>query len=114
MQAIELNKVRKLYDQFVAVDELSFSIEQGGVFGLLGPNGAGKTSTIRMMIGITVPDSGEINMFGKPFERKSLQKVGYLPEERGLYKKMKILNHLVFLADLHRMDATAAPQQPLA
>ncbi len=114
MQTIELNKVRKLYDQFVAVDELSFSIEQGGVFGLLGPNGAGKTSTIRMMIGITVPDSGEINMFGKPFERKSLQKVGYLPEERGLYKKMKILDQLVFLGELHGMEAAAARQEAVA
>jgi ABC-2 type transport system ATP-binding protein len=114
MQTIELNKVRKMYDQFVAVDDLSFSIEQGAVFGLLGPNGAGKTSTIRMMIGITAPDSGQINMFGKPFERKSLQKVGYLPEERGLYKKMKILDQLVFLGQLHGMDATAARREALA
>ncbi len=114
MQTIELNKVRKMYDQFVAVDELSFSIEQGGVFGLLGPNGAGKTSTIRMMIGITAPDSGQINMFGKPFERKSLQKVGYLPEERGLYKKMKILDQLVFLGELHGMAAAAARQGAIA
>src|SRR5689334_7057626 len=114
MQTIELTKVRKSYDQFVAVNDLSFSIEQGGVFGLLGPNGAGKTSTIRMMIGITAPDSGQINMFGKPFERKSLQKVGYLPEERGLYKKMKILDQLVFLGELHGMDASAARQAALA
>jgi len=111
MQTIELTKVRKSYDQFVAVNDLSFSIEQGGVFGLLGPNGAGKTSTIRMMIGITVPDSGQINLFGKPFERKSLNKVGYLPEERGLYKKMKILDQLVFLGELHGMTAGAAKQQ---
>ncbi len=113
MQTIELNKVRKMYDQFVAVNDLTFSIEQGGVFGLLGPNGAGKTSTIRMMIGITAPDSGQINMFGKPFERKSLQKVGYLPEERGLYKKMKILDQLVFLGELHGMEASAARQAAL-
>jgi ABC-2 type transport system ATP-binding protein len=111
MQTIELTKVRKSYDQFVAVNDLSFSIEQGGVFGLLGPNGAGKTSTIRMMIGITAPDSGQINLFGEPFERKSLNKVGYLPEERGLYKKMKILDQLVFLGELHGMTAGAAKQQ---
>jgi ABC-2 type transport system ATP-binding protein len=111
MQTIELTKVRKSYDQFVAVNDLSFSIEQGGVFGLLGPNGAGKTSTIRMMIGITVPDSGQISLFGKPFERKSLNKVGYLPEERGLYKKMKILDQLVFLGELHGMTAGAAKQK---
>ncbi|HEX3092745.1 MAG TPA: ATP-binding cassette domain-containing protein, partial [Candidatus Angelobacter sp.] len=114
MQTIELTKVRKSYDQFVAVNDLSFSIEQGGVFGLLGPNGAGKTSTIRMMIGITVPDSGQINLFGKPFERKSLNKVGYLPEERGLYKKMKILDQLVFLGELHGMTAGGAKQQAVA
>jgi ABC-2 type transport system ATP-binding protein len=111
MQTIELNQVRKSYDKFVAVNDLSFNIEQGGVFGLLGPNGAGKTSTIRMMIGITVPDSGQINLFGKPFERKSLHRVGYLPEERGLYKKMKILDQLVFLGELHGMTNGAAKQK---
>src|SRR5215469_10360898 len=105
MATIELNKVRKTYDHFVAVDDLSFKIEEGSVYGLLGPNGAGKTSTIRMMIGITVPDSGQINLFGKPFERKSLNKVGYLPEERGLYKKMKIIEQLIFLGELHGMTA---------
>src|SRR5215470_6057155 len=113
MYTIELDKVRKSYDQFVAVNDLSFSIEQGGVFGLLGPNGAGKTSTIRMMIGITVPDSGQINLFGKPFERKSLNRVGYLPEERGLYKKMKIIEQLVFLGELHGMTASAARQKAM-
>ncbi|HZD95030.1 MAG TPA: ATP-binding cassette domain-containing protein, partial [Candidatus Sulfotelmatobacter sp.] len=108
MQTIELDKVRKSYDQFVAVNDLSFSIEQGRVFGLLGPNGAGKTSTIRMMIGITVPDSGQISLFGKPFDRKGLNRVGYLPEERGLYKKMKILDQLIFLGELHGMPAASA------
>jgi ABC-2 type transport system ATP-binding protein len=114
MQTIELNQVRKSYDKFVAVNDLSFNIEQGGVFGLLGPNGAGKTSTIRMMIGITVPDSGQITLFGKPFERKSLDKVGYLPEERGLYKKMKILDQLIFLGELHGMTSSAARQAAIA
>jgi ABC-2 type transport system ATP-binding protein len=113
MQTIELSNVRKSYDQFVAVNNLSFSIPQGGVFGLLGPNGAGKTSTIRMMIGITVPDSGQINLFGKPFERKSLKKVGYLPEERGLYKKMKIIEQLIFLGELHGMTPGNARQQAM-
>jgi len=111
MYTIELNKVRKSYDHFVAVDDLSFSIEEGAVFGLLGPNGAGKTSSIRMMIGITVPDSGSIQMFGKPFERKSLHRVGYLPEERGLYKKMKVLDHLIFLGQLHGLEANEAGQR---
>src|SRR5262245_65807499 len=101
MNTIELTKVRKTYDHFVAVDDLSFSIEEGAMCGLIGPNGAGKTSTIRMMIGITAPDSGQIQMFGKPFTRESLQRVGYLPEERGLYKKMKVLDQLIPLCQLH-------------
>jgi ABC-2 type transport system ATP-binding protein len=107
-QTIELSGVRKTYDQFVAVDNLTFSIADGSVFGLLGPNGAGKTSTIRMMIGITAPDAGEIKIFGRPFARRSLQRIGYLPEERGLYKKMKVLEQLVFLGELHGMDPGAA------
>ncbi len=111
MYTIELNNVRKTYDEFVAVDNLSFHIEQGAVFGLLGPNGAGKTSTIRMMIGITAPDSGEIRMFDQPFQRPQLQRVGYLPEERGLYKKMKVLEQLVFLGELHGMTASNAQQK---
>ena len=111
MHTIELNSVRKTYGEFVAVDNLSFRIEQGSVFGLLGPNGAGKTSTIRMMIGITAPDSGEIRMFEQPFQRPQLQRVGYLPEERGLYKKMKVLDQLVFLGELHGLSATVAQQK---
>lgn len=113
MNVVELNKIRKTYDQFVAVDDLSFNIEQGAVFGLLGPNGAGKTSTIRMMIGITAPDTGQINVFGRAFDRKSLQRIGYLPEERGLYKKMKVLDQLVFLGELHGMNPGAAKQKAL-
>jgi ABC-2 type transport system ATP-binding protein len=75
------------------------------MFGLLGPNGAGKTSSIRMMMGITIPDSGRISLFEKPFERKSLERVGYLPEERGLYKKMKVIDQLVFFGELHGLVA---------
>ena len=77
------------------------------MFGLLGPNGAGKTSSIRMMMGITIPDSGSISLFGEPFRRESLQRVGYLPEERGLYKKMKVLDQLVFFGELHGLDVAA-------
>ncbi len=113
MYTIELANVRKAYGSFVAVDDLSFKIEPGGVFGLLGPNGAGKTSTIRMMIGITAPDSGKISLFGRPFERKSLEKTGYLPEERGLYKKMKVLDHLVFLGQLHGLETGSARQKAI-
>lgn len=113
MYTIELAQVRKSYGDFVAVNNLSFNIEQGSVFGLLGPNGAGKTSSIRMMIGITAPDSGEIHVFGRPFDRKCLEKVGYLPEERGLYKKMKMLDQLIFLGELHGMAAADARQKSI-
>ena len=113
MYTIELAQVRKSYGDFVAVNNLSFNIEQGSVFGLLGPNGAGKTSSIRMMIGITAPDSGEIRVFGRPFDRKCLEKVGYLPEERGLYKKMKMLDQLIFLGELHGMAAADARQKAI-
>ncbi len=101
MPVVELAGVTKAYESKVAVRDLSLSIEAGQMFGLLGPNGAGKTSSIRMMMGITMPDSGRINLFGKPFDRNSLDRVGYLPEERGLYKKMKVLDQLVFFGELH-------------
>jgi len=114
MHAVQLDKVRKTYDHFVAVDDLSFTIAPGAIYGLLGPNGAGKTSTLRMMIGITAPDSGTVNLFGEPFRRAHLRRVGYLPEERGLYKKMKVLEQLVFLAELHGLAAAEAKRRTLA
>jgi ABC-2 type transport system ATP-binding protein len=97
---LELRNVSKSYDKFVAVDNLSLAIEKGSVFGLLGPNGAGKTSSIRMMIGITMPDTGEVIVFGEKFRREQLDRIGYLPEERGLYRKMKLIDQVVFLAQL--------------
>jgi ABC-2 type transport system ATP-binding protein len=105
MPVVELAGVTKAYENKVAVSNLSLSIDAGQMFGLLGPNGAGKTSSIRMMMGITIPDSGRISLFGKPFERKSLERVGYLPEERGLYKKMKVLEQLVFFGQLHGLTS---------
>ena len=110
---VELHAIHKTYDHFVAVDQLSFSIREGSVYGLLGPNGAGKTSTIRMMIGITLPDAGEVWLFGEKFRRGQLERVGYLPEERGLYKKMKVLDHLIFLARLHRLSEPEARKRSL-
>src|SRR5579862_3564904 len=101
MPVVELAGVTKAYDTKVAVNNLSLTIDAGQMFGLLGPNGAGETSTIRMMMGITIPDSGRVNLFSKPFDRRSLDRVGYLPEERGLYKKMKVLEQLVFFGELH-------------
>jgi ABC-2 type transport system ATP-binding protein len=114
MPVVELVEVTKAYEAKVAVNKLSLSIDAGQMFGLLGPNGAGKTSSIRMMMGITIPDSGRINLFGKPFERKSLERVGYLPEERGLYRKMKVLDQLVFFGQLHGLEADEARRRAKA
>src|SRR5271154_6887170 len=105
---VSLDRISKAYEQKIAVKDLSLQIEEGVMFGLLGPNGSGKTSTIRMMIGITMPDSGAVNLFGKPFTRDSLKRVGYLPEERGLYKKMKVMDQLVFMGELRGLDPAVA------
>jgi len=111
MPVVELAGVTKAYESKVAVRDLSLSIEAGQMFGLLGPNGAGKTSSIRMMMGITMPDSGTVKLFEKPFERTSLERVGYLPEERGLYKKMKVLEQLVFFGQLHGLSSSDAEKR---
>jgi ABC-2 type transport system ATP-binding protein len=114
MPVVELAGVTKAYENKVAVNHLSLSIDAGQMFGLLGPNGAGKTSSIRMMMGITLPDSGKISLFEKPFDRKSLESVGYLPEERGLYKKMKVLDQLVFFGELHNLGKEEARKRAIA
>jgi ABC-2 type transport system ATP-binding protein len=117
MPVVELVGVTKAYEakdaSKIAVNNLSLSIEAGQMFGLLGPNGAGKTSSIRMMMGITIPDSGAIRLFGQPFERKLLERVGYLPEERGLYKKMKVIDQLVFFGELHGLTAAEARKRSI-
>jgi ABC-2 type transport system ATP-binding protein len=111
MPVVALAGVTKAYENRIAVSDLSLSIEAGQMFGLLGPNGAGKTSSIRMMMGITVPDSGSITLFDKPFERSNLEQVGYLPEERGLYKKMKVLDQLIFFGQLHGLAREEAQKR---
>jgi ABC-2 type transport system ATP-binding protein len=97
---LELLGVTKRYDGITAVESLSLRIEPGGIFGLLGPNGAGKTTTIRMIMGVIEPDEGEVRIFGEPFSERLKDSIGYLPEERGLYRKMKVLEHLVFLGEI--------------
>jgi len=114
MSVVELAGVTKAYENKIAVNDLSLSIDAGQMFGLLGPNGAGKTSSIRMMMGITIPDSGRVNLFGKPFQRESLDHVGYLPEERGLYKKMKVIEQLVFFGQLHGLSPDDARKRSTA
>src|SRR5690242_4603505 len=111
MPVVDLDGVSKSYNGKDAVRALSLSIERGAIFGLLGPNGAGKTSTIRMMVGMTLPDSGTVRLFDQPFRREHLRRVGYLPEERGLYKRMKVIDQLVFMGELHGLDAKTARSQ---
>ncbi len=97
---LKLNGLTKRYDQHVAVDTVSLSIPRGQIYGLLGPNGAGKTSLIRMITGITIPDEGDILFDGKPWDRSHTQEMGYMPEERGLYKKMKVRDQITYLLEL--------------
>jgi ABC-2 type transport system ATP-binding protein len=108
---VELDRVSKAYGTKIAVHQLSLNIEAGSMFGLLGPNGAGKTSTIRMIVGITMPDSGQIRLFGQLFSRGLLSRVGYLPEERGLYKKMNVLDQLIFMGEIRGLSASMAKAQ---
>src|SRR5215470_10788311 len=108
---VELIEVRKSYGGFAAVDGISFSIPSGQIFGLLGPNGAGKTSTIRMMIGITSPDSGSVRLFGEPLHRRALRRVGYLPEERGLYRRMTVDANLIFLGRLAGLSVATSKER---
>src|SRR5262245_2139510 len=98
--AISVQQVSKSYGSFVAVNNLSLEVKPGSIFGLLGPNGAGKSTTIRMIVNITMPDSGEIRLFGEPMSARLQERVGYLPEDRGLYKKMKVGEQLAFFAEL--------------
>jgi ABC-2 type transport system ATP-binding protein len=108
---VELLEVRKSYGDYAAVDGISFSIPPAHIFGLLGPNGAGKTSTIRMMIGITSPDSGSVRLFGEPLHRRVLHRVGYLPEERGLYRRMTVTANLIFLGQLAGLSVATAKKR---
>lgn len=104
MPIIEVQEILKRYGNFTAVNKVSFDIEEGRIFGVLGPNGAGKTTTIRMINFITVPDEGQVLIDGKPAGPASQQRIGYLPEERGLYKKMKVGEQLRYLARLKGMS----------
>jgi ABC-2 type transport system ATP-binding protein len=105
---IDIQGIVKRYGDFTAVDDLSFSVPAGAIYGLLGPNGAGKSTTIRMMMRIMLPDEGRIRVLGSDLAQVDLDRVGYLPEERGLYKKMKVQNLLTFFGEikgLSRHDA---------
>ena len=103
-----LEHVTKSFGEFTAVDDLSLQVRPGRVFGLIGPNGAGKTTTIRMIVNITVPDSGTIELLGQRMNTTLQDRIGYLPEERGLYKKMKVGEQLRFFAELKDLRGAEA------
>lgn len=109
---LELQALRKHYATQKAVDDVSFSIKKGSIFGLLGPNGAGKTTLLRMITGIFYPDAGQILFDGNPFDPlKDVQMIGYMPEERGLYKKMKIGEQALYLAQLKGLNKAEAMEK---
>ena len=108
MSLLELRDVVKRYEKVNAVDHVSFKVPEGAIFGLLGPNGAGKTSIIRMITTITQPDEGEILVAGKRVSGDTVRTIGYMPEERGLYKKMSVEDHLMYLAQLKGLQKSKA------
>ena len=97
---VKVEEVSKSFGEFTAVSKLSLNVRAGRVFGLLGPNGAGKTTTIRMIVNITAPDTGSITLFGRQIDPEVQNRIGYLPEERGLYRKMRVADQLRFFAEL--------------
>ena len=110
---IEAKEVRKCFSNHVALNNINLKVPKGSVFGLLGPNGAGKTSLIRIINQITAPDSGEILIEGSPLKRDHIKDIGYLPEERGLYKKMKVGEQALYFAMLKGMDKKEAKSKLL-
>jgi ABC-2 type transport system ATP-binding protein len=108
LHAVEVRDVYKSYATVQAVDDLSFTVDEGEIFGLLGPNGAGKTTTIRMMLDIIKPSAGEIGVLGGPMNENKKSRIGYLPEERGLYDDMTVLDTLLFLGQLKGLSSATA------
>ena len=108
---VSIHNITKRFGEFTAVSELSLSVYPGRVYGLLGPNGAGKTTTIRMIVNIMAPDSGQIEVFGQQITPLLQDRIGYLPEERGLYKKMKVGDQIKFFAALKNVDAKEADRR---
>src|SRR5438309_6198113 len=107
-----LDRVRKAFAGHTAVDDLSLAVPAGVIYGLLGPNGAGKTTTIRMIMDILQPDAGSVRLFGAPAGgRSNAERIGYLPEERGLYRKMRVFDVLVFLGEMKGMERRRARQR---
>ncbi len=108
---LEVNKIVKQYGEYVALNEVSLSVPKGSIYGLLGPNGAGKTSLIRIINQITLPDSGDVTLDGEKLQPKHVQYIGYLPEERGLYKSMKVGEQCLYLAQMKGLTKAEAKKQ---
>lgn len=104
----EARNIRKTYGNYTALNDVSIKVEKGSVFGLLGPNGAGKTSLIRIINQITAPDQGEVFFNGEPLKPEHVTRIGYLPEERGLYRKMQVGEQCMYLAQLKGLDSAIA------
>ncbi|MCL2679594.1 MAG: ATP-binding cassette domain-containing protein [Dehalococcoidia bacterium] len=116
-RAVEVSRVTKRYAVKTAVDDLSFGVNHGEIFGIIGPNGAGKTTSIRMLMNIIAPDSGTVSVFGEKLSERTKSRLGYLPEERGLYKKQRVIDSIIYLASLKGVDrrtATARADKLLA
>ncbi|MCR5325592.1 MAG: ATP-binding cassette domain-containing protein [Bacteroidales bacterium] len=111
MAIIECKEVCKSFGEKVALDHVSLEIPEGQIFGLLGPNGAGKTTLIRIINRITIPNSGEVFFNGRPITQRDVEKIGYMPEERGLYRKMKVGDQVMYLARLKGMSAPDARKE---
>jgi len=111
MNILQVERIVKTFGDYKAVNEVSFEVDNGKVFGLLGPNGAGKTTTIRMINNILIPDTGNINIFGQKLQRNAQNRMGYLPEERGLYKKIKVIEQLIYFGQLKGMTRIKASTQ---
>ena len=112
--SLELCDIKKTYGDVQAVKGVSLAVTPGAIYGLLGPNGAGKTTSIRMIMDIVAPDTGEIRFFGRPRQPQDLERIGYLPEERGLYRKMTVHEQLVFLGELHGLTRADAGRRGTA
>jgi ABC-2 type transport system ATP-binding protein len=111
LPTVSIDHISKSFGEFTAVSELSLVVYPGRIYGLLGPNGAGKTTTIRMIVNITAPDSGRIEVFGRQITPELQDRIGYLPEERGLYKKMKVGDQIKYFAALKSVNAREADRR---
>jgi ABC-2 type transport system ATP-binding protein len=108
MLSVEVNHITKTYGNRAVVNDVSFTVNQGEILGLIGPNGAGKTTTLRMIMDIIKPDSGDIKIMGEKLTEVSKNSIGYLPEERGLYRKLNVIDSVIYFASLKGMDSQVA------